>query len=41
MKSQVFFIPATREDGNEVLAEKAEKIFLKSGLRSQIEKKSF
>lgn len=41
MKSQVFFIPAAREDGNEVLAEKAEKIFLKIGLRSQIEKKSF
>ncbi len=41
MKSKVFFIPATREDGNEVLAEKAEKVFLKIGLRSQIEKKSF
>jgi hypothetical protein len=41
MKSQVFFIPAAREDGNEVLAEKAEKIFLKTGLREQIEKNSF
>jgi len=41
MKSQVFFIPAAREDGNEVLAEKAEKIFIKTGLRKQIEKNSF
>jgi uncharacterized Fe-S center protein len=41
MKSQVFFIPAAREDGNKALAEKAEKIFLKIGLRRYIEKKSF
>jgi uncharacterized Fe-S center protein len=41
MKSQVFFIPATRDDGNKVLAAKAEKIFLEVGLRSHIEKKSF
>lgn len=41
MRSQVFFIRATREDGNEALAEKAEKIFLKIGLRSRIEKNSF
>ena len=41
MKSQVFFIPAAREDGNEALAEKAEKIFLQTGLRSQIKKNSF
>jgi uncharacterized Fe-S center protein len=41
MKSQVFFIQAAREDGNEALAEKAEMIFLKGGLGRHIEKKSF
>ena len=39
--SKVYFIPARREDGNEALAGKAEKIFLKTGLKKQIEKNSF
>ena len=37
----VFFIPATREDGNQVLAEKAAQVFLKTGLIEQIDDKSF
>ena len=41
MASKVFFIPARREDGNEALAKKAEKLFLKIGLKGQIEKDSF
>jgi len=41
MASEVFFIPARREDGNAALAKKAEKIFLKIGLKRQIEKNSF
>jgi uncharacterized Fe-S center protein len=39
--SKVYFIPARREDGNEALAGKAEKIFLETGLKKQIEKNSF
>jgi uncharacterized Fe-S center protein len=39
--SKVYFIPARREDGNEVLAGKAEKVFLETGLKKQIEKNSF
>jgi len=41
MASKVFFIPARREDGNEALAKKAEKLFLNIGLKGQIEKDSF
>lgn len=41
LPSKVFFIPAKREDGQEVLAKKAEKIFLQIGLLDQIEKNSF
>jgi len=37
----VFFIPATREDGNQVLAEKAAQVFLRTGLIEQIDDKSF
>jgi uncharacterized Fe-S center protein len=39
--SKVYFIPARREDGDEVLARKAEKIFLNLGLKEQMDKKSF
>lgn len=41
MSSKVYFIQARREDGNEVLAQKAEKIFLNIGMERQIEKDSF
>ncbi len=41
MPSQVFFIPAKREEGNEALAVKMEKIFLKTGLIEKIDDKSF
>jgi len=41
MLSKVYFIPARREDGDGVLAEKAEKIFLNLGLKEQMDKKSF
>ncbi len=37
----VFFIPATREDENQVLAEKAAQVFLRTGLIEQIDDKSF
>jgi hypothetical protein len=39
--SKVYFIAARREDGDEVLARKAEKIFLNLGLKEQMDKKSF
>lgn len=39
--SKVYFIPAKREDGHEVLTKKAEKIFIQIGLLDQIEKNSF
>lgn len=41
MASEVYFIAAKREEGDEVLAEKAEKIFLKTGLKEKLEKNSF
>jgi len=41
MLSRVFFIPAKREDGNEVIAEKAGKVFLETGLKDKIDDKSF
>jgi len=41
MKSKVYFIPARREEGKEILGQKAEKIFLELGLKSQMDKKSF
>lgn len=41
MSSKVFFIPATREDGDQVLAKKAAEVFLKTGLTEQIDDKSF
>ncbi|MBL7082728.1 MAG: DUF362 domain-containing protein [Candidatus Aminicenantes bacterium] len=41
MSSKVYFIPAKREDGNEVLAQKAERVFLKTALHEQIENDSF
>jgi uncharacterized Fe-S center protein len=39
--SKVYYIPAKRDDGNEALAKKAEKIFLQVGLLDRIEKNSF
>lgn len=41
MSSKVYFIPAKREEGNEVLAQKAERVFLKTALHEQIENDSF
>ncbi len=41
MSSRVFFIPANREDGDEAVAAKAEKVFLETGLLDKIEDKSF
>jgi len=41
MSSKVYLIPAKREDGNEVLAQKAERVFLKTALHEQIESDSF
>ena len=41
MKSKVFFLPARGSEGNEALAEKAERIFLKADFHSKIEKGSF
>ena len=41
MKSRVYFIPVTREEGDKHLAEKAERLFLSLGLHSRIEKNSF
>jgi hypothetical protein len=41
MASRVYFIQARKEDGDEALAKKAEKIFLEIGLKNQIEKNSF
>lgn len=39
--SEVYFIRAKKEQGPEVLAKKAEKIFLKTGLKERIEEGSF
>ena len=41
MPSRVFFIPAKKEEGNEVLAAKAGRIFLEIGLLNKINDKSF
>ncbi len=41
LPSKVYYIPAKREEGHEVLAKKAEKIFLQLGLLDWIEKSSF
>lgn len=41
MPSLVYFVRAKREDGDDVLAAKAEKVFLETGLKVQIEDKSF
>lgn len=41
MESDVFFLPARGSEGNEVLSGKAEKVFLKAGFLSEIEKNSF
>lgn len=41
MVSDVFFIPARRDEGDEVLAEKAERLYLKTGFLKKIEKDSF
>ncbi len=41
MKSKVYFIQARQNEGNESLARKAEKLFLKIGLLTKIEKDSF
>ena len=41
MKSKVYFVPASREEDNESLARKTEKIFIHLGLDEKIEKNSF
>jgi uncharacterized Fe-S center protein len=41
MPSRVFFIPAKREEGDEALAAKIEKVFLETGLLDKIDDKSF
>lgn len=41
MPSKIYFVPAKGEEGNVSLAQKAEKIFLMTGLKEQIEKDSF
>lgn len=41
MKSDVFFIPAQRDEGDETLAVKAEKVFEKLGFSKKIDKDSF
>lgn len=41
MKSDVFFIPAKRDEGDKTLAAKAEKVFAKLGLIQKVEKDSF
>jgi hypothetical protein len=40
MKSKIYFIQAKRDEGDESLAKKAEKLFLKIGLHNKIEKDS-
>lgn len=41
MSSRVFFIPAKREEGNEALAAKMQKVFHETGLIEKIDDKSF
>lgn len=41
MKSKVYFIPASRREGEKSLAKKAEKLYLELGLNQEIEKDSF
>ena len=41
MKSPVYFIPASRREGDKLAAEKAERLFLALGLHSRIEKAAF
>ena len=41
MPSLVYFVRAKREDGDDALAAKAEKVFLETGLKDQIGDKSF
>ncbi len=41
MKSKVYFIPASRQEGDKPVAEKAERLFLAFGLHSRIEKDAF
>ncbi len=41
MPSRVYFVQADRKDGDDVLAAKSEKVFLETGLKDQIEDKSF
>lgn len=41
MFSDVFFIPAKRDEGDEALAEKAERLYLKTGFQKAIEEDSF
>jgi uncharacterized Fe-S center protein len=41
MKSKVYFVPASRKEGDESLARKTEDIFLQLGLERKIEKGSF
>ncbi len=41
MKSKVFFIPATRQEGPRTIAKKVEQLYLELGLENRIEKNSF
>lgn len=41
MKSEVYFIPADKKEGEKSLAKKAEKLYLELGLNQKIEKDSF
>ncbi len=41
MKSKVYFVPVSRDEDNDSLARKTERIFLRLGLEEKIEKNSF
>jgi len=41
MGSDVFFIPAKRDEGDQMLAEKARRLYLKTGFQKKIEENSF
>lgn len=41
MKSQVYFIPAAREEGTEIIAAKAERIYLVTGFQDRLNQNDF
>lgn len=41
MESEVFFVPVTKNEGDDAIAEKTQRLFLKTGFRRKIEKDSF